>query len=82
VGEKVGGKVGERLVEKVGRKLSKNQVKILKLMLENKYISKKEISEKIGISTTAVDKNSDKLKQAGIIKRIGPAKGGHWEVKE
>ena len=81
MGEKVGGKVGERLVEKVGRKLSKNQVKILKLMLENKYISKKEISEKIGISTTAVDKNSDKLKQAGIIKRIGPAKGGHWEVK-
>ncbi len=78
----MGGKVGERLVEKVGRKLSKNQVKILKLMLENKYISKKEISEKIGISTTAVDKNSDKLKQAGIIKRIGPAKGGHWEVKE
>ena len=51
-------------------------------MLENKYISKKEISEKIGISTTAVDKNIAKLKEKGIIKRIGPAKGGHWEVKE
>ncbi len=22
-----------------------------------------------------------KLKKEGIIKRIGPAKGGHWEVK-
>ena len=82
MGGKVGEKLVERLVEKVGRKLSKNQVKILKLMLENKYISKKEISEKIGISTTAVDKNLDKLKQAGILERIGPAKGGHWEVKE
>ena len=51
-------------------------------MLENRYISKKEISEKIGISTTAVDKNLDKLKQAGILERIGPARGGHWEVKE
>ena len=81
MGGKVGEKLVERLVEKVGRKLSKNQVKILKLMRENKYISKKEISEKIGISTTAVDKNLDKLKQAGILERIGPAKGGHWEVK-
>ncbi len=23
-----------------------------------------------------------KLQKEGIIKRIGPAKGGHWEVKE
>jgi predicted HTH transcriptional regulator len=34
-----------------------------------------------GISTTAVDKNIDTLKKQGILKRVGPDKGGHWEIK-
>ncbi|MCK5699053.1 MAG: putative DNA binding domain-containing protein [Candidatus Aenigmarchaeota archaeon] len=80
--EKWSEKLVEKLVEKVGRKLSENQVKILKLMLVNRYVSKKEISEKIGISTTAIDKNISKLKESGVLKRIGPDKGGHWEVIE
>ena len=31
-------------------------------------------------STTAIDKNLKKLKQIGILRRVGPDKGGHWEV--
>jgi len=72
----------EKWSEKLGRKLSENQVKILRLMLENKYLSKKEISEKMSISTTAVDKNIAKLKECGVLKRIGPDKGGYWVVLE
>jgi len=34
----------------------------------------------IGISTTATDKNLAKLKRKGVLRRIGPARGGHWEV--
>ncbi|MFW6048444.1 MAG: winged helix-turn-helix transcriptional regulator [Candidatus Natronoplasma sp.] len=55
-------------------------MKILELMDENPYISKREMSEEIGISTTAIDKNISTLKKKGLLKRVGPARGGHWEI--
>lgn len=51
-------------------------------MHKSSKISIKELSEKLGISTTAVDKNIQKLKDLGIIKRIGPAKDGYWKIIE
>jgi len=70
----------ERLAEGLVERLAENQKKMLKLMKANPYVSKKELSLKIGISTTAIDKNILSLKQKGLLKRIGPDKGGHWEV--
>jgi len=49
-------------------------------MEDNKYITTKELSEHIKISTTAVDNNISKLKKKGILKRIGSPKGGCWEI--
>ena len=46
-----------------------------------KKITAKKIAEILKISTTAVEKNIAKLKDNGILKRIGPDKGGHWEIK-
>ena len=40
------------------------------------------MAEKIGISTTAIDKNISTLKNKGLLRRIGSAKGGHWEIIE
>jgi len=60
--------------------LVENQIKILELVDENPYISKREMSEEIGISTTAIDKNISTLKKKGLLKRVGPARGGHWEI--
>ncbi|MBA7498170.1 hypothetical protein ES704_00905 [subsurface metagenome] len=70
----------EKLGEKLGVKLGENEIKIIELMKDNKHITAKELSEHIKISTTAVDNNISKLKKKGILKRIGPAKGGYWEV--
>jgi ATP-dependent DNA helicase RecG len=39
-----------------------------------------QIAEKIGVSTTAIEKNIKKLQEKGIIKRVGPDKGGHWKI--
>ena len=72
----------EGLGEKLGEKLGENQIKILELIGKNRFIPIPEISEKIGISTTAVENNIAKLKKKGILKRFGPAKGGYWEVEE
>jgi len=75
-----GGQKGlaDRLVEK----LADSQKKILWLTSENPRISKRDLSERIGISTTAIDKNIQMLKQKGLLKRVGSAKGGHWQVIE
>ena len=70
----------EKWTKKLGEKLGENEVKIIELMKENKYVTTKELSGHIKISTTAIDKNISKLKKKGILKRIGPAKGGYWEV--
>jgi len=76
--EEIGGKLGERL----GERLGENQKKILILINQNKFITIPELSGNLKISTTAIEKNLAKLKQKGLLKRIGPAKGGYWEVVE
>ena len=70
----------EKLVEKVGSKLVENPLKIVLLILEDEKITKNKMSEILNISDTAVDKNILKSKNLSFIKRIGPAKGGYWEV--
>ena len=51
--------------------LTNRQEKILQLILENPNVSKKELAEVIGISTTGIDKNLKILKEKGIIERVG-----------
>ena len=68
------------LADRLAEGLAESQKRILKLIKENPYISKKELSETIGISTTAIDKNIARLKKERLLKRIGPDKGGHWEI--
>jgi ATP-dependent DNA helicase RecG len=46
----------------------------------NKYISSKQISEEIGISPRAVEKQIAKLKASNYLKRVGSPKTGYWEV--
>ena len=75
-GMQVGRWVGKGLVEGLVEK----QEKIIKLIHNDPQISKKKMAEIVGISSTAVDKNIDTLKKQGILKRIGPDKGGHWEI--
>ncbi len=66
--------------EKVGEKLTANQKTIVSHMQNNPYITAKELSEKVGISVRKIETNIKKLKDFDYIKRIGPAKAGHWEI--
>ncbi len=69
-------------LQKLGDKLGDNQRKIVELMRQDKFISIPKLAEKVGISMTAVENNITKLKEKGIVQRIGSAKGGHWVVVE
>jgi len=63
-------------------KLNKNQKRIVTEIKKNNFITQKELSKIVGITEKNIRNNIAKLKNLNIIKRIGPAKGGHWEVIE
>ena len=79
--EKVQIKFGES-PDKVRRKSGESSEKILKIIKENQDISARNMSVIMGISQRAVEKQLSKLKKMGVIRRIGPDKGGHWEIIE
>ena len=81
-GLKVTDRLVEKVGEKVGEKLTLNQQQILEFISKNQKISIIELSDKVGIATKNIEVNISKLKQKGLLKRIGPAKGGYWEVVE
>ena len=62
--------------------LVESRRKILKMVQSDPHVSKKTIAESIGISTTAIDKNIEKLKAQGFLKRVGSPKSGYWEILE
>ena len=70
----------KKIQQKASTKINKNQWSIIELIWENNGISIQELSEKIGISTRAIEKNLDKLKSEDIISRTGPDKGGLWSL--
>ena len=65
---------------RLGNKLGDTEKKILEQILADKNISISKLSEKVGISTTAIENNLTKLKEKGILKRIGKPKSGYWEI--
>ena len=60
----------------------KSSLKIIELMKGNSLITIPEIAVIVGITERGVKKHISNLKQAGKIKRIGPDKGGYWEVTD
>ena len=60
----------------------KSREKIVALLAEDGKLSAVALASKVGISAKAVEKHLANLKADGIIKRIGPAKGGHWIVRQ
>lgn len=58
----------------------KSSQKIFELIQQNNYITIRELSKILEISGRAIIKNINILKKSGKLKRIGPDKGGHWEI--
>ncbi len=58
----------------------KTEERILELIRRDASVSTLALGAELGISKRAVLKQVDKLKEQGRLRRIGPAKGGHWEV--
>jgi ATP-dependent DNA helicase RecG len=70
----------DELVEKIGETGEKTVEKILQAIGEHSKTRISEMHIVTGLTRRGVEWNLRKLKSEGIIKRVGPAKGGHWEV--
>ncbi|MBI2136385.1 winged helix-turn-helix transcriptional regulator [Candidatus Woesearchaeota archaeon] len=53
---------------------------MLDLILNNPSVSTTEIAMKLGLSSDTIKEYLERLKNKGILKRVGPDKGGYWEV--
>ena len=62
--------------------IAKGREKIIALLSQDNSLSAAALAERIGITPKAVEKHIAKMKAEGILKRIGPDKGGHWQVVE
>ena len=74
----------DRIIKKAnsnGEKLKENKIAILRLIAEDPYISKTDIANTLGISYTAVGSNIKAIR-GKYLRRVGPDKGGFWEIIE
>ena len=74
------GENGEKVGRKWGENISRNESSILDEIVNDPNVTTKIMSDKIGIGTTAVENNLKKLKEKEMLRRVGPDKGGHWEI--
>ena len=58
----------------------KTSVKIIALLQDNPSLTLSQLAEAVGVAKRSVERNIQQLQEDGQLKRIGPDKGGHWEV--
>ena len=68
--------------ETLGKTLGKTPDLILKRLRDSPGSSIPELAQQLDKSGSAVERAIRKLRAQGRLQRIGPAKGGHWEVIE
>ena len=60
--------------------LTETEERIVAILRQNKFATQGGISDKLGITRTYITKIMGGLQARNIIRRIGPDKGGYWEV--
>ena len=58
----------------------KSREKILSLLRSDPTLTQSALARRLGLSVKAIEKNIRQLKDAQRLRRIGPDKGGRWEV--
>ena len=80
--ERVNVNVTEKVnaTENVTDASQKTSQKIIDLIKEDPYISTSKMAEIIGVDRRNIARNIKKLQEQGAVRRVGPDKGGFWEV--
>ena len=72
--------ITENIVDSIVEKLSTTRAKIVRIIWKNPNATALSISKEINIASRNVQEHLRKLQEQGVIRRIGPDKGGHWEI--
>ena len=75
-------KTTQKTAQKTTQKTEKTTQKILDIIKNNPQVTRKELAELVGITADGIKWNLEKLKKTGKIRRIGPDKGGKWDIIE
>ena len=78
--ERVGKKVGETQVETQVETRVETPDRIIELLRAHPHLTLVEVAARIGKSVSAVERATAKLTSEGRLRRVGPRKGGHWQV--
>ena len=63
------------------RTTQKTTQKLLTLISEDTGITRRQLAEALGITSDGVKYHLQKLQKKGLLRRIGPDKGGRWKVE-
>ena len=78
---KAKGRAYEIAIAETDKKTSKKtDQKIISIIKSMPDVTLAELANATGLSVAGVRWNIRKLKDANLIRRVGPDKGGHWEV--
>jgi ATP-dependent DNA helicase RecG len=80
--DQIGGPIGSPMGGPIGgpiSNLSLRQLQIINLFIENPKITKQELSQRLTINESAIQKQIDTLKRLKVIERKGGTRG-YWQV--
>ena len=60
--------------------LKGTQKTIVEIIISNPNVTIPEIAKQLGLNPRGIAKHFKVLQDKGVIRRVGPDKGGHWEV--
>lgn len=72
--------IPETKMKTVEQTVGETVAQILRLLHENPNITQKSLSQELQLSIRGIEWNLAKMKRNGLIRRVGPNKGGYWEV--
>ena len=67
--------------ENVTENVTENRIQlIIDVIKQNNQISIDELALKLNVTRRTIIRDIEKLRKQNLLKRVGPDKGGHWEV--
>ena len=70
----------QKIPRKYPEELTSNQIELLQLLEKENKLTRDQCAEKLNLSQDTIKINIKKLKEKGLLKRIGPDKGGYWKI--
>lgn len=71
---------GEGLGEGSQESKGKSKGKAIEIIAQNSLVTIPEIASALDMSIAGIEKIIRALKKEGRLRRVGPTKGGHWEI--